>query len=157
MSLFGTSPEGTVSNSKSTLFEDSSASRKVQSSGLFADDSATTDDSPWGFQPTPKKQARGNLVKTLLPADEVPESYIDNFEALAEGNNISFVNVRKILDASQLSTQEQQRIVDIVSPQGSGVGDSLGRGEFNVLLALVGLSQEGDEASLDSVDDRRRS
>jgi sorting nexin-8 len=42
------------------------------------------------------------------------------------------------------------------------VGDSdssngLGRGEFSVLLALVGLAQEGEDLTFDAVDDRRKS
>ncbi len=43
----------------------------------------------------------------------------------------------------------------IIAPGGGEI--ALGRGEFSVLLALIGLAQEGDAISLDSVDERRRS
>ena len=33
----------------------------------------------------------------------------------------------------------------------------LGRAEVNVLLAMIGLAQEGEEVTLDGVDERRRS
>jgi sorting nexin-8 len=33
----------------------------------------------------------------------------------------------------------------------------LGRSEVNVLLAMIGLAQEGDEVTLDGVDERKRS
>lgn len=156
MSLFGTSPPSTssTSNRKSDLFNEPSTPRKGTGSGLFADDSNAADDSPWGF--TPKKQARSNLVRTLLPAGDVPESYIDRFESLAEGSSVPFVEVGKLLDGAKVSAQVRQQIVDIVAPQGLDAAGGLGRGEFNVLLALIGLAQEGEEVSLDSVDDRRR-
>lgn len=160
MSLFGTSPDqDTTSKSTSGLFgDDANAAKKAQAAGLFADNSSPTDDSsPWGFQPTPKKQAHTNVVKTLLPASDVPESYIDTFESLAEGNTIKFEGIRKLLHGSGLGTGEQQRILDITEPKGTAAGENWGRGEFHVLLALIGLAQEGEEVSLDSVDDRKRS
>lgn len=160
MSLFGTSPPDTSTTNNSTtkssnLFEESST-RKAQSSssGLFETATDDTSDSPWGFQPSPKKQARANVVRNLLPASDVPESYIDTFDSLAEGTTVQFAKVRKLLEGSGVSAQEQERILEIVSP--GGAGDSLGRGKFNVLLALIGLAQESEEVSLDSVDDRKR-
>lgn len=165
MSLFGTSPDAAPasSNVKSSLFaEDSPGARSKSASGLFSDDTETNDDSPWGFQPTPKKQARGTLVKTLLPASVVPESYIDAFDTLLAngegvGSGVSLTGVHQILQSAKLGADEQQRILDIVLPQGSEAAEGVGRGEFNVLLALVGLAQEGEELSLDSVDERRQS
>lgn len=159
MSLFGTSPEDTTSKPSSGLFgDDTNAAKKAQAAGLFADNSGPTDDSsPWGFQPTPKKQAHTNVVKTLLPASDVPESYIDTFDALAEGTTVKLEEIRKLLHGSGLSTGEQQRVLDITEPKGTAAGENWGRGEFNVLLALIGLAQEGEEVSLDSVDDRKRS
>ncbi|KAI0399884.1 hypothetical protein F4802DRAFT_587416 [Xylaria palmicola] len=44
--------------------------------------------------------------------------------------------------------------MNIIAPSGGEV--SLGRDEFNVLLALIALAQEGEPVSLDSVDERRR-
>ena len=43
----------------------------------------------------------------------------------------------------------------LVAPGGANELD-LGRNEFNVLLALGGLAQEGEVVSLDGVDERRR-
>lgn len=162
MSLFGTSPDEAPisSNRKSNLFSEEAAGKST--SGLFADEPGASDESPWGFQPTPKKQSRGNLVRTLLPAGDVPESYIDAFDAMiANGQRtdggVSSSGVQKLLQDSRLGADDQQRIVNIVSPQGADGLDGMGRGEFHVLLALIGLAQEGEELSLDSVDERRRS
>lgn len=155
--LFGSSPprnSRVASNNDSTLFGEDSTPRKATASGLFADDTAEAEDSPWGF--TPKKQARSNLVQTLLPASDVPESYIDTYEGLVEGNTVPYARLQELVEGSRLSRQAQDQIVGIVLPQGSGAGRNLGRGEFNVLLALIGLAQEGEEVSLDSVDDRKR-
>lgn len=161
MSLFGTSPENSPSrNVKSSLFDDEAPARQG-GSGLFADDPPdNANDSPWGF-PTPRRQARGNPVKTLLSGANVPESYIDAYDALLEngesaGNGVSLAGIRRLLAASAISTAQQQEIMKIVLPQGDVV-DGLGRSEFNVVLALIGLAQEGEEVSLDGVDERKRS
>lgn len=108
----------------------------------------------------PKKAGRSDPVKTLLPADEVPESYIDAFDTLretehrAENGKIKVSGARKVFEGSGIDTTEQERIVKLVI---GGQETPLGRSEFNVLLALIGLSLESEEVSLDSVDERRRS
>jgi hypothetical protein len=157
MSLFGDSPTNSpIPKSKvaASLFDDAPASRN--SGSLFADDNANSD-SPWGFATT-KRAARGTLIKTLLPADEVPESYIEVFDQLAseEGshNTISPAAVAKILSESDVDEDSKTHILSIVAPDES---KELSRGETNVLLALIGLVQEGEDATLDGVDDRRRS
>ena len=61
-----------------------------------------------------------------------------------------------MLESSRVNADEQARLIKLVTPTGSE-GGGLGRSEFNVLLALIGLSQEGEEATLDSVDERRKS
>ena len=165
MSLFGSSPdESSLSgqparpNQKSTLFDDEQTSGAKSGTSLFEDE-GTGGGSPWDM-PTPKKAGKSDLVKRLLPASDVPESYIDAFDALretsykAEGGQIGVTGARKLFEGCGLEAAEQDRILKLVT---GGQGGGLGRSEFNVLLALIGLSQESEEASLDSVDERRRS
>ncbi|OJD31161.1 sorting nexin mvp1 [Diplodia corticola] len=160
MSLFGTSPDDLPQPKQSTLFEDEPGSGGRNSSSLFGDD---LDDSgsPWSY-PAPKKSARANIVKTLLPAAEVPESYIDTYDALLAdgdrfGGGVSLGGVRKLLSQSNLGPDVQSRILDIVVPNGQEPESGVGRGEFNVLLALIGLALEGEDITLDGVDERRNS
>lgn len=162
MSLFGTSPDATPSNTKSSLFDDETPSRSgaKQGSGLFADSGDDGGDSPWAFI-SPKKQSRGNPVKTLLPATEVPDSYIDAYDALLEsgeqtGGGLSLTTVKRLLGETGVSSGIQLEILRIVQG-GQDEGAGFGRAEFNVLLALIGLAQEGEELTLDAVDERRRS
>ena len=165
MSLFGSSPDDSNSsaqparsNQKSSLFDDEQTPRPKTGGSLFEDEGADPG-SPWDM-PTPKKAGRSDLVKRLLPASDVPESYIDAFDTLretsykAEGGQIGVTAADKLFEGSGLDSSEQDRILKLVTG-GQTVG--LGRNEFNVLLALIGLSQETEEASLDSVDERRRS
>lgn len=161
MSLFGESPPErptsvAAANSKS-LFGDDSKPQAASSSSLF---DSNTDDSPWSL-PTPKKAARQNLVKQLLPATQVPESYIDAFDNIinsgdSHGTGVSVSVVQKVLGSSGLTPSEQDQISSIVLPAGKDSTSALGRNEFNVLLALIGLGQEEEEISLDSVDERRK-
>ncbi|GME44226.1 hypothetical protein GTA08_BOTSDO03757 [Neofusicoccum parvum] len=160
MSLFGTSPDDLPqSKQSSTLFDDESAPANKTTSSLFGDD-IDGSDSPWAY-PTPKKAARANVVKTLLPAGDVPESYVDTYDTLLDqgdrfGGGVSLSGVRKLLSGSSLGPDVQGKILDIVVPNGQEPESGIGRGEFNVLLALVGLAQEGEDVTLDSVDERRR-
>lgn len=165
MSLFGSSPvESSLANhpprpTSKSLFDDESTSGAVSNASLFADESNGTNSSPWGL-PTPKKAARGDLVKRLLPASDVPESYIDAFDAVLDsgersGSGISLNVVKKILESSRLEPADQTRLLNLVAP-GHNENTSLVRSEFNVLLALIGLSKEGEEATLDGVDERRK-
>jgi sorting nexin-8 len=162
MSLFGDDPDQpapSISKSKglsSSLFDDEPSAASKSTSSLFADEDTTSGGSPWGI-PTPKKSGRGNLIKSLLPASAVPESYIDAFDTLlasdGEGAGISETGVMKVLESSGITTGEQLSIQKVVSTGGA----VLGRNEFNVLVALIGLAQEGEDANLDGVDDRRKS
>ena len=165
MSLFGSSPDDSSlsaqparANQKSSLFDDEQTPGAKSGSSLF-DDEGTNGASPWDM-PTPKKSGRNDLVKRLLPASDVPESYIDAFDALretsykAEGGQIGTAGARKLLEGCGLDASGQDKILKLVT---GGQDTGLGRSEFNVLLALIGLSQESEEASLDSVDERRRS
>lgn len=165
MSLFGSSPDDSSlsaqperPNQKSSLFNDEQTPGAKSSSSLF-DDEGTNGASPWDM-PTQKKAGRSDLVKRLLAASDVPESYIDAFDALretsykAEGGQIGLAGVKKLFEGCGLDESEQDRILKLVN---GGQDTGVDQGEFNVLLALIGLSQESEEASLDSVDERRRS
>jgi sorting nexin-8 len=142
-----------------SLFDDDP---KPAGKGLFTDDFQGGESSPWAF-PTPKKAARGSLVKSLLPASDVPDSYIDAFDSLLEtgegagaGSRLSVQDLRKLVGSSGLPSDTQSKILDVVSqPDQETTG--LGRNEFNVLFALIGLAQEGEEVTLDSVDERKKS
>ena len=157
MSLFGEeSPPAAPTKSKTLFGEEPSAA--ASTSSLFADDSK---ESPWSM-PTPKKQARQSMVKNLLPATDVPESYVDAYDAVLDaydktGVGISLTAAKNILNSTNLSSDAQSRILNFVVPGGQENSNGLGRSEFNVLLALIGLAQEGEEITLDGVDERRRS
>jgi sorting nexin-8 len=168
MSLFGSSPPEEASPvaasnfglSRSSLFEDEPAMTKSTSSALFQDDDASGPASPWDL-PTPRKQkSRADLLRSLLPASDVPESYIEIFDAVirdsGSGGRVTAGGVARTLSAAHISADEQARIMAIVAPGGGG-DVSLGRNEFNALLALIGLAQEGEVVNLDGVDERRRS
>lgn len=184
MSLFGTSPRAdgetttagwTPTRARSGgggLFDDDDndssnghgstprvkASNMKNGAGLFDDASS----SPWDM-PTPrKKPSRAAVLQSLLPVSAVPESYVVAFdEAVRGGRSVANDGVAQVFAAARLGPEAQKRIVSLVSADDDGGdgGDSLrlGRNEFNVLLALVGLAQEGEVISLDGVDERRRS
>ncbi|KAF2851438.1 sorting nexin-like protein mvp1 [Plenodomus tracheiphilus IPT5] len=159
MSLFGEDDVPARAKPSSSLFDDDPKPVGKTGNSLFADDVDAGGDSPWAF-PTPKKAGRAALVKSLLPASDVPDSYIDAFDALLdagnrEGNGVSVGSVKTLVASSGVSSGDQSRILEIVftSRQESA---SLGRNEFNVVFALIGLAQEGDDITLDSVDERKR-
>lgn len=164
MSLFGSSPpeepsQSTRSGKSQSLFDDDHTTGAANSS-LF-DDGDGSGPSPWDM-PTPKKSAKGDLVKTLLPATSVPESYVDAFDVVLEAgleagaSSITLAGARKLFEGSGVDADEQTRIVNLVTG-GQEPSGGLGRSEFNVLIALIGLAQEHEELSLDGVDERRRS
>ena len=102
------------------------------------------------------------MVKNLLPANDVPESYVDAYDAVLKANDktgmgISLTGMKNVLQSSKLSSDDQSRILNFVVPGGQENINGLGRSEFNVLLALIGLGQEGEDINLDGVDERRRS
>jgi len=164
MSLFGSSPEdsslqdSSVQKSSKSLFDDDHAPGAKSHASLF-DDNEDNVDSPWSI-PTPKKTGSGNLVRSLLPAAAVPESYIDAYDVLldseyrTDSGTVSTSGAKKLLEGTGLEKIEQERILKLVSG-GKDLTNGLGRNEYNVLLALVGLSQEQEEATLDGVDERR--
>lgn len=158
MSLFGDDDVPSRSKQSSGLFDDDQKPAAKSGSGLF-DDGFESNDSPWAF-PTPKKNSRGSLVKSLLPASDVPDSYIDAFDALLDageraGSGISVGGAKQLLGSSGIPSDTQSKILEIVAQPDHDVA-GLGRNEFNVLFALIGLAQEGDDVTLDSVDERKR-
>lgn len=163
MSLFGTSPDTSglgPSQNRPSLFADEPP---AASSSLFADDDGFGSKALWS-SPGGKGPARQDLVKNLLSDGEVPESYIDAYDLILNsgntvGSGLSLTAIREVLAGSGLNATDQNRIVNLVaSTDGSEDVDSgFSRPEFNVLLALVGLAQEGEDITLDSVDERRRS
>ena len=164
MSLFGSSPpeepsQSTRSGKSQSLFDDDRATGAANSS-LF-DDGDGTGPSPWDM-PTPKKSAKGDMVKTLLPATSVPESYVDAFDLVLEAGfeagpgSVTLAGAKKLFESSGLDADEQARIVNLITG-GQEPSGGLGRSEFNVLVALIGLAQEREELTLDGVDERRRS
>ncbi|OCK78398.1 hypothetical protein K432DRAFT_427320 [Lepidopterella palustris CBS 459.81] len=163
MSLFGDDDDFQVPSrpKKSTaLFDDDHPKPASKtSSSLFADDFNDTGDSPWGM-PTPRKAPRDTVVKTLLPASDVPESYIDVYDSLlASGDGVgtvSIATVQRLLEDSGLQADAQAKIFNIVLQPLHDTNTGIGRGEFNVLLALIGLAQQGEELTLDSVDEHKR-
>jgi sorting nexin-8 len=163
MSLFSSSPTesplATSSLNSKSLFGDADTPAATATSSLFADE--TADSSPWSM-PTPKKAARRDLVKTLLPATDVPESYVDAYDKILEssdrvGTGVGLKGIKNILESSGLGPSTQAQVLNLVVPGGQESASGLGRSEFNVLLALIGLGQEGEDATLDGVDERRRS
>lgn len=164
MSLFGDespspSHAALAAKSRASLFEeeDNGSLARSTSDTLFNDDD--DDRSPWDM-PTPRKQqSRAELLRGLLAGVQVPDSYVQAFDgALAQdgtgGRTVTPGAVAQILAAAKLGADHQVRIMNILAP--SGAEASLGRDEFNVLLALIALAQEGEPVSLDSVDERRR-
>ncbi|KAJ5102246.1 hypothetical protein NUU61_004468 [Penicillium alfredii] len=164
MSLFGPSPEepstgNSAQRPKSSLFAD----EPVAGSSLFADDDGDdSSSSRWNIQNnTAKRYARRDIARTLLPATDVPESYVDAYDSLLNsgervGSGVGLTSIREILSSSQLSASDQGKIFNLVVSSDRESSNELGRGEFNVLLALVGLAQEGEDLSFDAVDDRRK-
>ncbi|QUC23579.1 uncharacterized protein UV8b_07820 [Ustilaginoidea virens] len=165
MSLFGTSPPEEHEPSPGRfrggggLFDDS-PSHRASSSSLFDDGSASRPDgsssTPWDL-PTPRKQqSRAELLRNLLPASDAPDSYAGIFDAVVGASGrASADHVAGLFASARLGPEAQARIVSLVAP-GDAADVSLDRNEFNVLLALVALAQEGDIISLDSVDERRQ-
>lgn len=167
MSLFGESPPAgdrpaspLAVTSRSLFDDDEPASGKSASNSLFADDDFSgSGGSPWDM-PTPRKQkSRADVLRTLLPTSDAPDSYIETFDAVVKEDStngkINAAGVAKVFAAARLGADDQTSIMSIVAPNGNDV--AIGRDEFNVLLALVGLAQDGESVNLDSVDERRRS
>lgn len=167
MSLFETSPEdpsGIASvHRKPSLFADE-RTLDANPTSLFADSDLATNSPSMN---NTKKAARRELAKTLLPTTDVPDSYIDAYDLVLNredraGSGIGLTTVRGLLAESGLNATDQGKILDLVISgddhhNNDNNASGLGRGEFNVLLALMGLAQEGEPITFDAVDERRQS
>ncbi|KAH7041339.1 uncharacterized protein B0I36DRAFT_22218 [Microdochium trichocladiopsis] len=167
MSLFGTSPDESpslgnpaIAQSRNSLFGEEDPMTRSTPSTLFNDDDlgGSGSRSPWDM-PTPRKQkSRAELLRSLLASTEVPDSYIEVFDhAVADdgvNGRVTVAGITKTLAAAKLNADDQARIASIIGSDDEDM--SLGRNEFNVLLAMIGLAQEGEVVSLDGVDERRR-
>ena len=114
MSLFGTSPDENdrpapaSRQASKSIFDDAGGSRRPASqsnNSLFADDGANGD-SPW-MMPTPKKAARSELIRNLLPPSDVPDNYVDAFDAILasgdrSGSHMSNAAIKKLFDSREL-------------------------------------------------------
>ncbi|KAG5913515.1 hypothetical protein E4U53_004846 [Claviceps sorghi] len=185
MSLFGTSPPETErdarpssssssrppsSSSPATgrqpaarsggLFDDDL--HKASSGGLFDDGSAARDsaESPWDMPAPRRRKSRRDMVRSLLPAADVPESYVDVFDAVdregAGDGRVRAAAIAKLFANAGVDGPDQMHIMGLLAPGVESDHVSLGQDEFNVLLAMVALAQEGEVVSLDAVDERRR-
>ncbi|KAI1134882.1 hypothetical protein F5Y05DRAFT_406271 [Hypoxylon sp. FL0543] len=167
MSLFGASPpndssssaDPSMARSRNSLFDDDGPMTRSTSDTLFNDDDfgGSRAASPWDL-PTPRKQqSRADLLRRLLDGVEVPDSYVEAFDRAVQedgsGGKVTSPGVTKTLAAAKLGADDQAQIMRILAP--SGNLDPIGRSEFNVLMALIGLAQEGEVVSLDGVDERR--
>lgn len=155
MSLFGDDIAPTKQTKPSALFEDEASK---PGAGLFESNGTpgATGQSPWDF-PTPRKAARRDAVKSLLPDQTVPQQYLDFVDALlARGatanGNITTEASTNLIRESGLNSDEQHKIIALVS---SGT-EGLSRSEANVILALIALAQAGEDISLDAVDERKQ-
>jgi sorting nexin-8 len=177
MSLFGSSPPDdsrAMSSSlafdpnpgagRNSLFDDEPMATKSTSSALFADDDdmntvASGTNSPWDMMPTPRRQqSRADQLRSLLPTADVPDSYIETFDVVAgQAGYVDRARATQTMAAAKISADSQARVLSLVASGGDPDELQLGRNQFNVLLALIGLAQEGDTISLDSVDERRHS
>lgn len=155
MSLFGsTPPEDAPKDSKprSTLFDEPSGN----SSSLF------DDGNEWSL-PAPKaSRARGGsnaeVVRTLLKGANIPDEYIDLFDDLKRDEGpINVSLLKRLMGSASLGNDVQSKILNVLGKAGAADNSSINRDEFNVFLALIGLNKEGEEVSLDAVDERRRS
>lgn len=159
MSSFGSSPPTARPRSHSSLFADDDFITATPGSvSLFADSGPD----PWAAGiPVPRRGADNDIVKNLLTADNanLPEEYVEYFDSLlaqygTPDDLISAEGVGKILEEGGVDQNARERIWAVIM---KGAKESINRDEVNVLLAMVGLAQEGDEISIDGVDDRRRS
>ncbi|TDZ73420.1 Sorting nexin mvp1 [Colletotrichum trifolii] len=164
MSLFGSSPPAGSSTITSvapsrSLFDEEPMNKSGSNSLFTDDDFAGAQGSPWDM-PTPRKQqSRADVIRNLLPAGDVPDAYIETFEAVVrEDGSAGRVNaggIAKLFAAARVGADQQAQIMSMVVPAAGG-DIAIGRGEFNVLLALIALAQEDESISLDTVDERRR-
>ncbi|RKF78862.1 Sorting nexin mvp1 [Golovinomyces cichoracearum] len=172
MSLFGTSPPGSVesatsrsqnsffkdgfgiersvpkpSRSQNSFFEeDYGIERSVPKPSLFTDDDNLSSQSR-------RKSVSKKAMRNLPQLSQVPKSYDEIFVKTRRHDNINDVikvdAIKNILAQSRLLPQDERLILQKIF-QSSQPSD-LTRDEFNVLLALIGLAQACEKITLDGV------
>ncbi|PWW79404.1 hypothetical protein C7212DRAFT_275497 [Tuber magnatum] len=155
MSLFGDSPPG---RSRSSLFAD----EEFESApGSLFDDSGAGAWNSAGL-PTARRGAPADISKTLLTKENanIPERYDFLYESFLDqyrspnGAGVTLAGVKQALkEADADGCGIEDKILSILVKGGK---QSIGREEFYLLLALVGLEQQGEEVTIDGVDDLRR-
>lgn len=99
------------------------------------------------------------MTRTLLTAEtaQIPSAYTQIYDKLVgefgSGYGVGTAAIAKVLDEAEVYDASRDRIWNTVV----GKKDSLAREEVWVALAMAGLVAEGEEVSIDAVDDRRRS
>jgi sorting nexin-8 len=168
MSLFGDDPPSITPTRRpktsASLFadDDEPASAAATAGGSTA--IASSPLSSWTPVPSAKRASmRGAaLLRSLVPAGQAPDVYADMYDRIAAeskstgggGGGVDAAAVRDVLLQSGVDDEAAAVIRKTVMPDESR---ELGRGEVNVLLAMIGLAQEGEEVTLDGVDERKRS
>ncbi|RCI16008.1 hypothetical protein L249_2506 [Ophiocordyceps polyrhachis-furcata BCC 54312] len=160
MSLFGSSPDAASKTpSRGQVKAGPEEGAEADDNGLFGGG----DSSPWGLPVPRKQQTRADMIRKLLPSSEVPDSYAEVFTTVLRDDDdddgdgggdgrVSSAGIAKLFAAARLQPETQARVMSLLA---AGDGASLDSGEFYVLLALIGLAQEGEVISLDGVDERR--
>ncbi|RDA93543.1 hypothetical protein CP533_3977 [Ophiocordyceps camponoti-saundersi (nom. inval.)] len=169
MSLFGSSPDAaSTTPSRGQVKAGPEEGAKAGDNGLFGsggDGDDGGDSSPWGLPVPRKQQSRADMIRKLLPSSDVPDSYAEVFTTVVRDDDdgdgggsgdgddrVSSAGIAKLFAAARLQPETQTRVMSLLA---AGDGASLDSGEFYVLLALIGLAQEGEVISLDGVDERR--
>ncbi|RPA98097.1 hypothetical protein L873DRAFT_1828630 [Choiromyces venosus 120613-1] len=157
MSLFGDSPPA---RSRSSLFADEEFESAPAS--LFNDSGANA----WTSAglPTPRRGGGvpADVAKTLLTKENatIPERYdflyelfLEQFRSTDGSGGVNLAGIKQVLREMDADGYEIDKIMGILVKDGK---QSISREEFYVLLALVGLEQQGEEVTIDGVDDSRR-
>jgi sorting nexin-8 len=166
MSLFGADPPMTTptrrAKASASLFADDDDAGPASAAATAG--SALTASSPlssWTPVPSAKRASmRGAaLLRSLVPPGQAPDEYVDAYDRLAAenktgGGGVDAATVRDVLVQSAVGDDAAAQIRKTVMPDESR---DLGRAEVNVLFAMIGLAQEGEDVTLDGVDERRRS
>ena len=161
MSLFGNDDDGapgaavTPTRPKSSLFDDSASATNKASSSMFDDGPAGDPSSEWDFTPSKKSGDRGSAAKSLLAGVDVPEVYVDTFDSLQNDGSVGVNEARAFMtERCAVNHGDAQKIEEVLGGRRPR-SEALGRGEWFVFMALIGLAQEDGELSLDGVDERR--
>ncbi|TQS38255.1 hypothetical protein Golomagni_01245 [Golovinomyces magnicellulatus] len=151
MSLFGTSPPGSVesaiSKSQNSLFDDDfSIVTPVPKSFLFSGNDNISSQRQ-------KKSVRKKAMRNLPQLSLVPKRYDEIFLKKRKHDSINDVikvdAIINVLAESRLFPQDERLILQKIFQESQP--SDLTRNEFNVMLALIGLAQASEKITLDGV------